>query len=144
MTEKAEKSGWEHFAHQADVGIRGYGATKQAAFEQAAVALTAVIAELEKVEPNEKIQISCQAGDDEILFVDWLNRLLYEMDTRRMLFSRFEVHIDKGRLTADAYGEKIDVKKHSPAVEVKAATYNSLSVKQREDGVWIAQCVVDV
>ena len=33
------------------MGIRGYGASKEEAFEQAAVALTAVITDHEKVEP---------------------------------------------------------------------------------------------
>jgi SHS2 domain-containing protein len=34
---------WEHFSHDADIGIRGIGATKEEAFEQVAIALTAVI-----------------------------------------------------------------------------------------------------
>lgn len=34
---------WEHFPHEADMGVRGIGASREAAFEQAALALTAVI-----------------------------------------------------------------------------------------------------
>ena len=34
---------WEHFTHDADMGVRGYGETKSQAFEQVALALTAVI-----------------------------------------------------------------------------------------------------
>jgi SHS2 domain-containing protein len=30
---------WEHFAHEADVGVRGVGATRAEAFEQAALAM---------------------------------------------------------------------------------------------------------
>ena len=33
---------WEHFAHGADIGVRGIGPTKEAAFEQIALALTGV------------------------------------------------------------------------------------------------------
>jgi len=142
MTE-SEKNRWEHFPHQADIGIRGFGETKEQAFEQAAAALTAVITDLDKVAPAEKVQISCSADDDELLFVDWLNRLLYEMDTRKMLFSRFEVRIEAGRLNATAWGQRLDMKKHTPAVEVKAATYHSLAVRKAPAG-WMAQCVVDV
>ncbi len=36
---------WEHFPHGADIGVRGFGATREQAFEQAAVALSAVITE---------------------------------------------------------------------------------------------------
>ena len=144
MSEKQKKSGWEHFEHEADVGIRGIGPTKGQAFEQAAVALTAVITNPAKVSPVEEVAVKCTAPDDELLLVDWLNGLLYEMGTRRMLFSRFEVKIDGSELTGRAWGEKIDVSRHRPVVEVKAATYTELSVRQDEQGAWVAQCVVDV
>jgi tRNA nucleotidyltransferase (CCA-adding enzyme) len=78
------------------------------------------------------------------LLVDWLNALVFEMATRRMLFSRFEVEIGAGRLRALAWGEAVDVERHKPAVEVKGATYTSLRVAQEADGTWVAQCVVDV
>jgi tRNA nucleotidyltransferase (CCA-adding enzyme) len=144
MRGKIKCGRWEHFPHEADIGIRGAGATKEQAFEQAAVALTAVITEPEKVAPEQKVEITCQAGDDELLLTDWLNSLLYEMDTRKMLFSRFEVRIEGNHLNGTAWGEKIDVSKHTPTTEVKAATYAELSVRQDEDGSWIAQCIVDV
>jgi SHS2 domain-containing protein len=76
--------------------------------------------------------------------VDWLNALLYEMDTRHMLFSRFEVILTETGLTARAWGEPLDPGRHRPAVQVKAATLSELEVKQRSDGLWVAQCVVDV
>jgi len=139
-----KKAGWEHFSHQADMGIRGFGPTLESAFEQAAAALTAVITSLDSVEPADTIEINCAASDDELLLVDWLNSLLYEMDVRKMLFSRFEVRIKQGRLNAKASGQKMDATKHSPAVEVKAATYTCLSVKKDRQGRWAAQCVVDV
>ncbi|HUW19145.1 MAG TPA: archease [Sedimentisphaerales bacterium] len=144
MSKKVKKRGWEHFPHQADVGIRGLGSTKEQAFEQAAVALTAVITSPDRVKPARKVQIRCSSPDDELLLVDWLNCLLYEMATRKMLFSRFEVHIENNNLKALAWGQKRNVAKHCPVVEVKAATYTELSVRQDEAGTWIAQCIVDV
>lgn len=139
-----KKKGWEHFPHQADIGLRGFGPTKQEAFAQAAAALTAVITDPENVAPKEKVEIACEAEDEQLLFADWLNALLYEMSTRRMLFSRFEVHIEENRLSARAWGEKLQRAKHTPVVEVKAATYTALDVRRDEDGSWVAQCVVDV
>ncbi len=138
------KTYWEHFPHDADIGVRGIGASKEEAFEQAAVALTAVIADLHTVVPTEVVEVTCEAPDDELLFVDWLNALVYEMATRRMLFSRFEVHISGQHLHAKVWGEAIDIARHQPAVEVKGATYTELLVKQDENRVWLAQCVVDV
>lgn len=138
------KCRWEHFPHEADMGVRGYGATKEEAFEQAALAMTAVITDLQSVSPDREIQIACEAPDDEYLFTDWLNALIFEMATQNMLFSRFEVSLTEGGLKARVWGEETSVEKHHPAVEVKGATYTDLLVKQEPDGGWIAQCVVDV
>jgi tRNA nucleotidyltransferase (CCA-adding enzyme) len=76
--------------------------------------------------------------------MDWLSSLLYEMGKRNMLFSRFEVEPIDGGVRARAWGEEVDVRKHKPAVEVKAATYADLKVAQDRDGNWVAQCIVDV
>ncbi|MHC4648829.1 MAG: archease [Planctomycetota bacterium] len=120
MSDQTEKTGWEHFPHQADIGVRGWGLTIEQAFEQVAVALTAVITEPDKVRPAQKVEIQCNAQDRELLLVDWLSSVLYEMATRKMLFSRFEVNIGKNHLTAAAWGQQIEI------------------------STWVAQCVVDV
>ena len=135
---------WEHFPHQADVGVRGLGATPEQAFEQAALALTAVVTDPEIVAPKEMLELSCMAPNTELLLVDWLNSLIFEMATRNMLFSRFEVHMDGNHLTANVWGEALEVARHHPAVEIKGATYTALKVAQQPDGSWLAQCVVDV
>ncbi|HPD47259.1 MAG TPA: archease [Anaerohalosphaeraceae bacterium] len=134
---------WEHFHHQADIGVRGIGDTLDEAFAEGALALTAVICSPEKVAPREEVRIERQCDDRELLFVDLLNALIYEMAVRNMVFGRFEVHIEGGTLNASAWGEKADPERHETAVEVKAATYTQLKVAQ-ENNKWIAQCVVDV
>lgn len=135
---------WEHFPHEADMGIRGIGRTRDEAFEQAALAMTAVITDPAQVKAAEMVEITRQAPDDELLLVDWLNALVYEMATRKLLFSRFEVHVKDHVLTARAFGEPMDTAKHHMAVEIKGATYTALRVAQESNGEWVAQCVVDV
>lgn len=141
---KTMQASWEHFPHQADMGVRGIGSSKQAAFEAAALALTAVITDPKDVRPTAAVSIVCEAPDDELLLVDWLNALVYEMATRKMLFSRFAVNLKDHSLQGTAWGEAVELARHQPAVEVKGATYTELSVKQDRPGRWIAQCVVDV
>lgn len=128
----------------ADVGVRGLGPSMASAFEQAAVALTAVITEPDTVRPLEAVEIRCEAPDPEILLADWLNAIVFEMATRKLLFSRFDVRIDDGHLAATATGESVDVERHQPAAEVKGATLSELEVARDADGTWHAQCVVDV
>jgi SHS2 domain-containing protein len=134
---------WEHYSHEADVGVRGFGASLAEAFEQAALALTAAVADPAAVRPLERVELGCEAPDDELLLAAWLNALVYEMATRRMLFSRFRVRIEGGRLAAEAWGEPVRAAHHHPAVEVKGATYTTLRVARHGEG-WMAQTVVDV
>lgn len=135
---------WEHFAHRGDVGVRGYGMTRAAAFENAARALMAVITDPALVAPDQTVEIECVSADDELLLAEWLNTLIFEMGTRNMLFSEFRVRLEGGTLRAEALGETIDVERHEPAVEVKGATYTALKVSRERNGRWLAQCVVDV
>lgn len=135
---------WEHFAHEADMGVRGFGPTKADAFAQTALALTNVITDSGAVADKQAVELVCEADDDEFLLVEWLNALVYEMSVRKMLFARFDVRIDGHRLQATAFGERIDVARHQPAVEVKGATLTALEVAQTPDGAWRAQCIVDV
>ena len=141
--ESADLRGWEHFPHDADVGIRGWGTSAAEAFEQAALALTAVVTHA-TVAPHESVDVTCEAPDIELLFVEWLNAIIYEMAVRKMLFSRFAVRIDDRRLAATLWGEPVDVVRHAPACEPKGATYTALQVWQDPNGRWSAACVVDV
>lgn len=135
---------WQTFAHEADVGVRGSGSSLAEAFAGAATAMTSVICDPDRIGDREAVTIECAAPDVELLLVDWLNALIYEMATRRMLFSRFEVGIENQRLTATAWGEPIEISRHQPAAEVKGASYCELAVGRQADGQWLAQCVVDV
>jgi SHS2 domain-containing protein len=139
----AKQAGWEHFPHDADVGVRGRGATAAEAFEQAAHALTAVITHAE-VKPQTQVVVKCEAPDRELLFVEWLNAIIFEMAVRNMLFARFSVRIEGDRLEGTLWGEPVDVARHAPACEPKGATYTALRVAQDRDGTWSAACIVDV
>jgi len=134
---------WEHFEHGSDIGVRGVGPSVATAFEQAALALTAVSVDPESVRSSTAVTIECEAADLELLLVAWLDALIYETAVRGMLFGRFEVRVDGTHLSGRAFGEPVDVLRHQPAVEVKGATLCELAV-QSHDGLWTAQCVVDV
>jgi len=143
-TSPTSRSGWQHFPHVADMGVRGFGATLEDAFAQTARAMVAIVCAPEFIRPERAVEIRCEAPDIELLLVDWLNALVYEMAVRKMLFSRFDIAIENHCLVATAWGEAVDRDRHQPAVEVKGATYTELKVVRKPDGTWLAQCVVDV
>jgi SHS2 domain-containing protein len=139
--------GVESFAHGADTGIRGRGATLEQAFSNAALALTCVIANPHQIRESRRIAARCEAPDLEMLLVRWINEIVFQMSAHRMLFGCFEVAIHQSAsgwaLQGYMTGERVDPARHHPAVEVKGATFTELAVRQ-ERGAWCAQCVVDV
>lgn len=135
---------WEHFEHDADIGIRGIAPTLEQAFEQAAVAMTAVLTDPGGINESTAVTLSCEAPDNELLLTSWINELIYAMAVRGLVFKRYAVTINGGKLSATAFGETVDRQKHQPAVEIKGATLTGLLVQRQADGAWLAQCVVDV
>ena len=135
---------WQHFDHQADIGVHGSGPALAAAFEEAALALTAVVTDPEAVIAEIPVEMECRAPDPGLLLVDWLNAVIYEMATRNMLFREFSVTIDGNCLQGTARGETVDVARHQPAAEPKGATFTALRVYEDNTGTWHAQCVIDV
>ena len=89
---------WTHFPHEGGVGICGFGGGAAEAFENAARAMTAVVVPLEALESRESVAVAVEAPDLEVLLVDWLNAVIYEMATRRMLFRDFRVEHGGRRL----------------------------------------------
>jgi len=134
---------WEHFPHDADVGIRGRGPTLAEAFEQAALALTGIVTDAE-IAAGTAVDVTCEAPDVEMLLVEWLNAIIYEMAVRNMIFGQFKVTLSNTRLQGTMWGETIHQAKHLPACEPKGATYTALRVAQEPDGTWSAACIIDV
>ena len=121
----ALRASHERFSHDADVGMRGRGSTPAQAFEQAAIVLTEVVTEAD-VRPLSRVEVRCEAPDIELLLVEWLNVIIFEIATRNMLFGRFAAQIQDTRLVGVLWGEPVDVERHAPACEPKGATYTAL------------------
>jgi SHS2 domain-containing protein len=143
-TLSGQRVGWEHFPHGADIGIRGWGRNVTEAFEQAAMATSAIVTDPVVVRSETSIDITCEALAVEDLLVEWLNAVIFEMAHRHLVFGSFSVSINDHRLVASARGEALDPDRHELGVEPKGATYTQLRVSRRDDGTWEAQCVVDV
>jgi SHS2 domain-containing protein len=139
---------YEHLDHEADVGIRGIGASWVEAFSEGARAMFSIMAGLEAVVPRESVPVRCEAPDLETLFVEFLNELLFQREIHGLLLSTCEVKVLRQRaegwvLEALAWGEPLDPDHHEILTEVKAATYSGLKVF-RQNGQYVVQCVVDV
>ncbi len=135
---------WEHFEHAADIGLSAVADTRAELFEAMGEALTALITEPANVRAEQCVSIGCEAPDDDLLLVDWINALVYEIATRKMLFGAWHVRLENHSLDATVAGERVERERHQPVVEVKGATYTELAVEQDDTGSWHGRCIVDV
>lgn len=134
------KPRWEHFEDGPRTGVRGFGSTPAEAFEQAGLAFTATLADPGRVGAWETIELRCEAPDLERLLGTWLRLLAAEAATRHLVFSRFELRLDGGRLTARVAGEHMDLRhRRLPRLAESAAVHAG----RHGDG-WLAQASLDV
>ena len=130
--------------HTADIGIVAYGKDITEVFINAGKGLFSLIINSVEVSIKNTKMITVTAPDMEALLVNWLNELIYLLDTRYLLFKNFEVSkISETEIKAKAYGEKLDAKRHHLKREVKAATYHRLKIEKTTSG-WQAQVIFDI
>ena len=131
-----------YFEHDADMGIIGWGATVEQAFEAAAEAVFGIVTNLDSVESSSVVMIEFEESDPEFALVTWLNLLLGKARELGMVFCRFRVQHQGNHWHTEALGEKWRPGLER-GVEVKGATLTMLSVK-KTGATWEARCVVDV
>ena len=138
---------FEWVEHPSDIGFRAYGRDLAEAFENAALALFEIMVDTEKVEPREEVKVELDAEDEGALLYDWLDRLIYFHDSKDMVMSKFRVKISRTkdglRLSAKAWGERFDPKKHPERTAVKAMTYHMMEIKREKNRCSI-QAIVDI
>ena len=135
---------FEVIEHTADIGIAAYGADLKQVFANTARGLFSLITELDAISEKNVYHIHVSAPDREALMVNWLNELIYRFEVKEMLFHRFTINtLTNTELKATGYGEKIYLAKHELKIQVKAATFHMLKIKQNNDG-WEAQVIFDV
>lgn len=136
---------WETFEHTADVGIRGVGKSLKEAFSEAAVAMFSQMADLKEFGSGFHVTFEVASANVEELFVDFLNRLLFESSVHGAVFTSVEIsELNDTSVKGVAKGEKIkSTQRASLLQEVKAATFHMLKV-ERSGLKHYAQCILDI
>jgi len=134
---------FSYFEHDADMGIIGRGATLEAAFESAAQATFAVMADPQSLQgESQEASLSFTEDDVEFALVRWLNALLGAAREQGLVFRRFALTREGSRWSGRAWGEPWR-ENMERGTEVKGATLTMLWVGQTDRG-WEARCVIDV
>src|SRR5215472_4147871 len=135
---------FEVLEHTADVGFRAWGQSLPELFENAALALESIAVVLERAEPSSAYPLAASGEDRGELLVNWLNEVVYYLDGRRIVLSRFHVDlITDTSVRGQGWGGPRDALRHPPRIVVKAVTYHQLRVYQ-ENGRWVAEVYLDI
>lgn len=138
-----ERPPFEIWEHTADAGVVARGATLEEAFAHAAEGMYALMVDLSGVEERETREIAVEGDDPEHLLVNWLLELLFLTDVENLVFRRFEVEIDDGRLRGRASGEPLNPSRHTVGAAVKAVTRHGLEIA-RENGGYRVRVLFDL
>ena len=141
--------GFELLEHTADVGIRAWAATLEEAFEHATEGLAEVLGALAPgrspgaSEPGEPVPVEVTAPDPGGLLVDWLNEVLWLLETSRAGLAAVRVEragdgVASGSVELAAGGPDPD------GTFVKAVTYHRLRVEPDPGGGWLLEVYLDV
>jgi SHS2 domain-containing protein len=135
---------FEYLEHPADIGFRAHGKDLPELFANCAHALISIILDPTLASEVEQWELGAEGIDPESLLVNWLNEVLYYVDTKRVVFTSFAIEFpDPLRLRCTALGEVRDRVKHPVRIAVKAVTYHQLRVSKNQD-LWDAEVYVDV
>lgn len=136
-------SGYGYLEHTADVGIRSWGPTVRAAFEEAATGLATLMGAVADP-PGHLRSIRVEGADLGGLLVALLNEVIYlcESADGEGIASLRVTDLHRARL--DAVVELAPVRRHIEGLAVKAATYHQLEVRELPDGSAETRVYLDV
>jgi SHS2 domain-containing protein len=129
---------YEFFEHTADAKFRAYGKTLEEQFKNAAFAMTSIIFDPKKIKSIIKKNIKIEGSYQKSLLYNWLEELLYFLDTEFFLLSNVEeIKIVGNKLTATISGDR--AKNYKTTGDIKAVTYQQMEIDKN-----YVQVIVDI
>ena len=126
---------YKFLEHTADAKFQAYGNNMGEAFSNAALAMFSVITDTKKIKKKIKKEIKVKGTDLKSLLYNFLEELLFLLDTNSFLLNKIEkISIKKmeGKysLNATIAGDKAD--NYETSGDIKAVTYNEMEIKEND------------
>lgn len=133
----------------ADIAYEAYGKDLNELFENAALAIFELSANLDTIESKKRIDVNLENEEIENLLYDFLSEILFLKDSKYVVFKKVKVMIDedkknkKFKLKAILEGDTINPQKQQLENDIKAVTMHMFEVR-KEKNHWKAVIVVDI
>ena len=121
--------------HATDAIIEINAKDLKEAFSVAADAVINLTLDQDKVEENESKKFVAKGKDLYYLLFSWLEEIPFILITKGFAIKRIEFNIEKNntyKISAKAFGETLDLKKHNFKVEIKAPTFYDMVIRNEE------------
>ena len=128
----------------ADLTVDTWGETLEEVFRQSALALFNAITPIEGISQDETREFEVQGHDLGALLFNFLDELLYLQEVDLIVFSGFDLEIDREKFTLKAvcHGEPFDLARHTQGIAIKAVTFHMMNIQQTDEG-WKLRVVLD-
>jgi SHS2 domain-containing protein len=137
---------YKFYDHTADAKFRAFGNTLEEAFSHAALAVASLMWDWEKIALKSRISINVEGKDLAQLLVNFLEEILYLLDTRHFLLGSADdisiQHKDKGWLLHASFKGDVRTSEYEIHGDVKAITYNEMDICDRPP--YVVQVVADI
>jgi len=138
----------EPFDHTADVGLLITAESLDDLFRTAAGGLfDTIVVNRGAIRATLEEPVALESDSTADLLVDWLNELIFRLETRHRLYNAFEIAVAEteagARLSGRIAGEPIDPERHELDHEVKAVTRHEAELR-RDGSSWTARVILDI
>jgi SHS2 domain-containing protein len=129
---------------QSELAVRVTGNSQADLFANSAFALFDVMADVDKIEVKERINLEVEGTDRDDLMVNWMRELLYLYQGSGYLLREFNIREVKDTIVkAEVCGEKIDPDRHEVKQEIGAVAFHK-SRMEKTGNQWTAQVIFEL
>ena len=121
--------------HATDAFIEVTASSLTEAFKVAGDSVVDTILDNSKIEEKEERNIVVMGKDLNYLLSNWLEDLIYLIITEGFAIKKLDITLEKNEeytISAQIFGEDIDIKKHGFKVEIKSPTFHEMEIKQEK------------
>lgn len=137
---------YQYIDHTADLKVKAHGKTLEEAFANAAIGGFDFLTPTSKVKKKIEKKLSITSKRIESLLYDFLEELLFLLDTEGFLINSFKemkIKEEDGNFSLQCIARGDNYKSYSVKGDIKAVTYSEMEIKKEKDG-FIVIVVLDI